>query len=133
MSLHRDITNKQEPTRSASERFFMRHFAAVQQVFTNRSIDTVREANDATIAHVWQCLLDGQTEEFDGDTVNHVAAWQLADGPDGFNTETFDRLVASKKRQQRGLERRSRRSVAADVWENLKGTACEVELTVSIY
>lgn len=134
--LRGELDLKRESKRSNSERFFLRHFAAVQRVWGNRTIlrnAGPRKANDATVEQVWQCLLDGDCEDFDPSIVNHVAAWKMAEGPEGFSDEAFLRLVQVKKRQQRGLERRMGRPVSGKVWTGLEGAACEIELIDKAY
>lgn len=135
-SLRDKLNATHENSRSDSERFFLRHFDAVARVWGNRPIESptaLRKANDATLERVWQCLLNGDCEGFDSSIVNHVAAWHLAKGQDGFSDSTFETLLGAKRRQQRELERRTGRPIVGKVWSALEGTACEVELIDKAY
>lgn len=132
-SLRVELNAMPEERRSDSERFFLRHFNAVVRVWGQRPIESVRKANSETVERVWQCLLDGDCEDFESDICDHVAAWNLALGRNGFSDSTFQTLLSAKRRQQRESERRAGRSITGKVWSDLEGAACEIELIDKAY
>jgi len=132
--LRDDIGKKQDNGRSNSERFFMRHFAAVHALFGQRPVQqSVREINSETVDHLWECLVAGQHGGFEKDTLDHVASLRLADHPSGFHAQRFDALVRAKMRVQHTAERQSGRSAAGEVWRLLGGMSCEIDLKDKAY
>ena len=134
VKLRDDIGKKQDNARSNSERFFMRHFAAVHALFGQRPVQqSVREINSETVDHLWECLVAGQHGGFEKDTLDHVASLRLADHPSGFHAQRFDALVRAKMRVQHTAERQSGRSAAGEVWRLLGGMSCEIDLKDKAY